>query len=1200
MTETQLVTNTIQEEKCMENIQDSTTNYRNFLNPKDGIQVPGANINFPSMEEAILEYWEKNDIFNKSNMISKDRDLFTFYDGPPFATGLPHYGHILAGTIKDVVTRFFYQLGNHVPRRFGWDCHGLPVEYEVDKMQNIKTKDDVLKIGIAKYNEICRSIVLKYTQEWEITVKRVGRWIDFVNSYKTMDKNFMESVWWGFKQLYDKGLVYRSYKVMSYSTGCTTPLSNFEANLNYKIVKDPSVIVTFPIVDDNKRWENTSLQAWTTTPWTLPSNLAICVNPTFTYVRVHDLVNDKIYIISKTRLLVEQYPEYIPSTIKKEQIKQCKANDNDGTNTKSNNSNNNTDGSLRQDSDKKVNEKYIEQLSKIKIEKKTDKYEIQDEFLGIELKGLKYEPQYKYFYDKYKNTAFCIVCDTFVTEDAGTGLVHCAPSFGEDDYKVCQINNIIRKDDDIPCPINESGLFTDIIDKFKNIYIKDADGLILNDLKEKKRVYMSKTIEHSYPFCWRSNTPQQYRIIPSWYVEVEKIKDNQINNNNQVHWVPKSIGDKRFANWLLNARDWSISRSRYWGTPIPLWISDDEKIIKVIGSIEELEKLSGKKDINDIHRHFIDDITIPDPRGDNYPPQRRIEEVFDCWFESGSMPWAQVHYPFENKENFMKSFPANFIAEGLDQTRGWYYTQLVLSTGIFNSPSYKNVIVNGQILAADNKKMSKSLKNYPDPKLIIDRYGTDSQRQYLINSPVVRAETLAFKEEGVHNVFKKVILSWWNVFRFCIENIVRYNITKDKNNKFLYDQSYIYNKDNQTNIMDRWILSLLQITIRDINNELKQYHQYTVLPYLVDYLDKLANTYVRMNRKRQKGRTSINISSLSNDDECYKSQNLLFHILYQLCIQMAPLTPFIVESMYQHMLPQLPKEDHVLSVHFQLIPEYNNEYLDTKVIKQINSQNEVIEQSRSIRDIHNISMKIPLRKILISCKDQIYVDDQKLLENYMLDEINVREVIYEVGKSTFSRLQIVPNPYIVGKKAGRKFATIRELCTKQTDDEIEEGYQRGYFILDDIKLDSNDFEKKITFTTSDNNIEIASNDNMVQGLDILQDKELLMEGIAREIVNRIQKLRKQLCLQPTDMVNVFYKILDIGTATTATTTTKAKNKDIPQQSDVLEKSREFIYNSLGYYIEPYDKSLQENLSDIGEQVQDLANQKLLVKITWKI
>lgn len=603
-----------------------------------------AHFSFPKEEEKVLSLWDEIDAFHTSLELTKDKPEFSFFDGPPFATGTPHYGHILASTIKDIVPRYATMTGHHVERRFGWDTHGVPIEHIIDKKLGITGKDDVFKYGLENYNNECRSIVMTYASDWRKTIGRLGRWIDFDNDYKTMYPSFMESTWWAFKQLHEKGQVYRGFKVMPYSTGLTTPLSNFEAQQNYKDVNDPAVTIGFNVIGQEK----TQLVAWTTTPWTLPSNLSLCVNADFEYVKIYDETRDRYFIL-------------------------------------------------------------LESLIKTLYKKpKNEKYKIVEKIKGSDLVGLKYEPLFPYFAEQFHETAFRVISDDYVTSDSGTGIVHNAPAFGEEDNAACLKNGVISEDSVLPNAIDDLGRFTKDVPDFEGVYVKDADKLIIKYLTNTGNLLLASQIRHSYPFCWRSDTPLLYRSVPAWFVRVKNIVPQMLDSVMKSHWVPNTIKEKRFANWIANARDWNVSRNRYWGTPIPLWVSDDFEEVVCVGSIKELEELTGVRNITDLHRDVIDKLTIPSKQGKG--DLKRIEEVFDCWFESGSMPYASQHYPFENTEKFDERVPANFISEGLDQTRGWFYTLAVLGTHLFGSVPYKNVIVSGIVLAADGRKMSKSLK----------------------------------------------------------------------------------------------------------------------------------------------------------------------------------------------------------------------------------------------------------------------------------------------------------------------------------------------------------------------------------------------------------------------------------------------------------------------------------------------------------
>ena len=594
--------------------------------------------------------------------------------------------------------------GHYVKRRFGWDCHGLPIEFEIDKQYGIKDSAQREKLGVKKYNELCRGIVQRYAKEWESIIGRFGRWIDFEDDYKTMDAGFMESIWYTFSEMYKKGLVYKSLKIMPYSTGCNTPLSNSEAGQNYKEVSDPAIIITFPIIDDP---DGTCLIAWTTTPWTLPSNLAAAVNPKMDYCKWKNEETGKIYISMKERL---QY------TLKQAKVK---------------------------------------------------KHKILETFKGKELVGTKYEPLFPFFEKKFRpKGCFAVIGAEFVTTGAGTGIVHCAPGFGEDDFQACVQQELIDPAD-APIPMDQDGRFTDAVPDYQGIYIKDADKKIIQDLKARGRLYSQAAEKHQYPFCWRSQTPLVYKGEECWFVEVTKIKERLLELNTTTRWVPEFVQGRRFHNWLADAKDWCISRTRYWGNPIPLWISDDGEEIVCVSSIKELEKLSGVKNITDIHKEYVDEIQIPSKKGKGM--LKRIPDVFDCWFESGSMPYAQCNYPYGTKDaEFKKGFPADFIAEGLDQTRGWFYTLMVISCAVKDQAPFKNLIVNGIVLAEDGAKMSKSKKNYPDPLWIAKAHGADACRLYLCNSPLVRAEPLKFSGDGVKAIVRDIFLPWFNSYRFCV------------------------------------------------------------------------------------------------------------------------------------------------------------------------------------------------------------------------------------------------------------------------------------------------------------------------------------------------------------------------------------------------------------------------------------------------
>uniref|UniRef100_A0A672G8L9 Isoleucine--tRNA ligase, cytoplasmic n=1 Tax=Salarias fasciatus TaxID=181472 RepID=A0A672G8L9_SALFA len=835
------------------------------------------------------------------------------------------------------------------------------------------------------------------------------------------------SVEWVFKQLYDKGLVYRGVKVMPYSTACNTPLSNFESNQNYKDVQDPSVIVNFPLIEN----EQISLIAWTTTPWTLPSNLALCVNPELLYV-------------------------------------------------------------------------------KVKGEEKQSKL-----FPGKVLKGKKYKPLFQYFVKLGEKGAFQVVVDNYVKEEEGTGVVHQAPYFGADDYRVCAEYNIIQRDQAPICPVDASGCFTSEVTDFAGQYVKDADKNIIKWLKENGRLINASTFKHNYPFCWRSDTPLIYKAVPSWFVRVEHMVQKLLDNNGKCYWVPEFVREKRFGNWLRDARDWAVSRNRYWGTPIPLWVSDDFEEVVCVGSMAELEELSGVK-VTDLHRESIDNLTIPSRCGKGV--LRRVTEVFDCWFESGSMPYAQVHYPFENRKEFEDTFPADFIAEGIDQTRGWFYTLLVLSTALFGKPPFKNVIVNGLVLASDGQKMSKRKKNYPDPTLIVQNYGADALRLYLINSPVVRAENLRFKEEGVRDVLKDVFLPWYNAYRFLVQNVQR--LQKEEDIQFLYNESTAKQSDN---IMDKWIQSFTQSLIQFFKAEMDAYRLYTVVPRLVKFVDMLTNWYVRTNRRRLKGE--------SGTEDCLWALETLFSVLFSMCRLMAPFTPFITEMMYQNLRhlvdPASLEEKDTSSIHYLMLPQVRERLIDKRIERAVSQMQSVIELGRVIRDRKTLPVKYPLKEVVVIHQDPEALKDIQSLQKYILEELNVRQLTLSTDKDKYGiRLRAEPDHMVLGKRLKGAFKAVTASIKELSSEQLEAFQKTGSIVVDGHELHEEDLRLMYTFDQSSGSAaqyEAHSDAQVLVLLDVSPDQSMVDEGVAREVINRIQKLRKKGHLVPSDEITVYYR-----------------------------------------------------------------------------
>jgi isoleucyl-tRNA synthetase len=986
----------------------------------------------------------------------------------------------LAGTIKDVVTRYAAMSGKHVERRAGWDCHGLPVEYEIDQKLNITHRDQVLEMGIDKYNETCRSIVTRYTKEWESTITRLGRWIDFENDYKTMDPTFMESVWWVFRQLFDKDLVYQGYKVMPFSTACGTPLSNFEAGLNYKDVRDPAVVVHFPLLED----ESVSFLAWTTTPWTLPSNVALCVHDEMEYVKVLDVKSNNTYILAKSRL-----PQLYPIMNSKKKWKPAMAD---------------------------------------------TLYQIKETVLGKDLVGKKYKPLFDFFNDgsEASKQYWRVLSDNYVTDDAGTGIVHQAPAFGEDDYRVCMAHGVIAKGGDLPCPVDGNGMFTEQVPPVKGLHVKKADDTLIQILKEAGRLVQKDNLDHSYPFCWRSDTPLIYKAVPSWFIKVEEIRDKIVANNYKTYWVPNAVKEGRFHNWLVDARDWAVSRNRFWGTPIPIWASDDMSEVVCIGSIDELAELSGVR-VDDLHRETVDKVTIPSKKNPG-TVLKRVDEVFDCWFESGSMPYAQKHYPFENKEQFEKGFPADFIAEGLDQTRGWFYTLMVLATALFDQPAFKNLIVNGLVLAGDGKKMSKRLKNYPDPGLVIDKYGADALRMYLINSPVVRAESLKFQEPGVLGVVKEVFLPWYNAFRFFVQNMERWEA---KGNKFVPSIDKVKATTNPTDV---WISAATQGLIKFVHEEMGAYRLYTVMPALVTYVTQLTNWYVRLNRDRLKG-----MEGDDSDDDTETGLHVLYDVLLDVTTIMAPFTPFITEYFYQHLRKMQPSYIDAVngqgssnpvmpgksdSVHFLKLPQYDESRLNEDAVEAMKALQTVVELGRTIREKRNISLKTPVKNVVVilgNPSPSVVESITGPLKKYILSELNAWDftVVKKEEEHEWVKLSLTPDFSVLGKKLGKHMKAAKNLITNLSHNDAVAAIEKGSIEVEGFTIDTKtEIVSKLSFAKQEEHWESASTQegDYVVAVDCTQDEAILSAGKSRELINHIQQLRKSAGLDLKDVVEAFF------------------------------------------------------------------------------
>ncbi|KAI9834050.1 MAG: hypothetical protein M1819_003335 [Sarea resinae] len=1009
-------------------------------------------IDFPKAEEEILKRWREIDAFQRQLELSEGREPYAFYDGPPFATGVPHYGHLLASTIKDIIPRYWSMKGHHVVRRFGWDTHGLPIEHEIDKKLGVSGRDAVEQLGIERYNAECRAIVMRYSDEWRETIDRLGRWIDFDNDYKTMDFSFMETVWWVFRQLFEKGQVYRAYRVMPYSTALCTPLSNFEAQQNYKDIQDHAVVVSFPLVEDPK----TKLLIWTTTPWTLPSNLAIAVHPDFEYSKIHDEASGDNYII-------------------------------------------------------------LESCMKILYkDPKKAKFKVLEKIRGKEMLNWKYLPAYDHFYHgPLKEYGFRVINATYVTSDSGTGLVHQAPAYGPEDYQAATEAGVISPERLPPNPVDDKGNYTEEVSDYAGQHVRAAQKAIIKHLKGTGRLIVDGQVTHSIAHCWRSDTPLINKAVDAWFVKIPEIIPQMLQNIEDSHWVPSFVKEKRFASWIINARDWNVSRNRYWGTPIPIWASEDFEEIVCVGSVEELRKLSGCGEITDLHRDKIDGITIPSQKGKGV--LRRVEEVFDCWFESGSMPYASQHYPFENRERFEKSFPANFIAEGLDQTRGWFYTLLVLGTHLFGVSPFQNCIVNGIVLAEDGKKMSKRLKNYPDVSIVMNSYGADALRLYLINSPVVRAEPLRFKESGVREVVAKVLLPLWNSYKFFEGQVAL--LKKESDVDFVFDPDMQYE-----NIMDRWILASCQSLLEFVNQEMAAYRLYTVVPRLLGMIDNMTNWYIRYNRKRLKGEFGV--------DDTLHALNTLFDVLFTLVRGLAPFTPFLTETIYLRLAPHIPaalQSEDARSVHFHAFPEVRADLFDPIVERRVGRLQRVVELARTSRERRTIGLKTPLQSLVVIHPDPVYLDDLRSLERYITEELNVAELILSSDEERYGvRLSVTADWATLGRKLRKDAQKVKKALPLLTPADIAAYLETGTLVIPDvaIPLERGDLvvQRGLADSSANPTIEPNSDNDVVTLLDAQLYPHLFADGLAREVASRVQQLRKKAGLVATADVRMLYSV----------------------------------------------------------------------------
>ena len=892
-----------------------------------------------SKELKIIEFWKKDKAFEKSLKKTEKNKPYIFYDGPPFATGLPHYGHILGSVTKDLFGRFWTMNGRYVRRVWGWDCHGLPIENIAEKGLGINSKDEIEKMGVDKFNNYCREQVLEYAETWKKVIERIGRWVDMDNAYKTMDNEYIESVWWAFKQLYEKGYIYEGEKILMYCPRCSTPLAKAEIAMDnsYKTVKDSTIVVKFKL-NEKINGENVYALAWTTTPWTLPSNLALAVNPNLNYSFIKDNKDGSVYLLGKD--LIKTFF------------------------------------------------------------KDANEYKVLKEVLGKELEGKKYEPLFPYF-NNTKN-AFQIILGNFVTAEDGTGIVHTAPNFGEDDYDVCKKYKIPVIDS-----VDEKGLFKEAVKDFAGKYVHDSNDDVIIFLKKAGKVVLVKKVEHEYPFCYRCETKLMYRAIPAWFVDIQKIKDKILKLNKKLNWYPQFLKEGRVKYTIETAPDWNISRNRYWATAIPIWQADDgEKL--VIGSIEDLKKYCKKlpKKV-DLHKDFLDGIIL-EKDGKKF---KRIPEVLDCWFESGAMTFAQFHYPFENKELFEKNFPAQFVAEYIGQVRAWFYYMSVLSAILFDDIPFENVVTTGTILAEDGQKMSKSKKNFPDPMLIIEKYGTDALRFYLMSTVVMNADNLNFSEKSVDEIYKKVMVLLYNVNNF-------YSLYKTEEAG-----------DNKSKkVIDKWILSRLNQTNEAVSKYLEEYNTIKACSEIRQFIEDLSTWYVRRNRDR------------FNEGDAEAVKTLKF-VLSEFSKITAPIMPFVSEIIWQTI-------GNKESVHLQDWPKAGKK-IDETVLKEMSIAREVVSTALKERDRIRIALKQPLATLKVTGAelDKEYTD-------IIAEELNVKKVSLHKGKELKIELDTKITPELEAE------GYTREIARKIQAERKNMGLKTGEMIKMRINCDE-DLRKKL-------------------------------------------------------------------------------------------------------------------------------------------